>query len=64
MPSASLSDFDHVGLAAFTQGLASDVESTIAAATVAPAPVPAVAAVLTVAGEMLDPALFRPHFSL
>jgi hypothetical protein len=58
----SLGDFDHAGFAASSQGLASDVEGVIAAATMAPAP--AVAAVLTVAGEMPDRALFRPHFSL
>jgi len=60
----SRGDFDHVGFAAFSRGLAVDVGGAIVAATMAPAPVPAVARVLTVAGEMPGPPLFRRHFSL
>ena len=60
----SLSDFDHIGFTAFSRGLAVDVGGAIVAATMAPAPVPAVAPVLTVAGEMPGPPLFRRHLSL
>lgn len=60
----SLGDFDHIGFTAFSRGLAVNVGDAFVAATMAPAPVSAVAPVLTVAGEMPDPALFRRHFSL
>ena len=52
------------GFTAFSRGLAVDVGDAFVAATMAPAPVSAVAPVLTVAGEMPDPALFRRHFPL